>query len=252
MQRRRVIVAVLLTCGPAWGQAPVGPATAVLNGTRFGLSAEYGQTDADVCLSEGAKERFDFRTAYAGLSAGLTSRWDLFLRLGGSQAEMPGFDGDWNVSWGLGTRITAFQWHDFSWGVLGQFTDLVSRFDPAAESPGPGPASVLTGLDKLHLMEYLFATGPTWQHGRLSLFGGLLVRYAHGELELSAWNLKDQADVDGRWDAGGYLGGRLTLLQTDPAQTYAFSRCDLVAEGRFTGASTGFSVGLLLPFGGAP
>ena len=42
----------------------------------------------------------------------------------------------------------------------------------------------------------------------------------------------------------------MTLFQIDPARTFWVNRCDLTAEGRFTGDSTGFRVGLLLPFGG--
>lgn len=225
MQRRGSICVVLLVSGIALGQAPVGPSTAVLNGSRFGLSAEYSRADVDVIYAGGAKESFDFQTAYANFAVGLTNRWDFFVRLGGSQAEDTGFDGDWYVSWGMGTRVTAFQWRDFGWGALAQFTTLLSRSDTA----------------ELNLVEYVIGTGPTWQHGPLSLYGGPLLRLADGKV---------LADVHSRWDAGGYIGGRVSLFQIDPSHTSGINRCDLVAEGRFTGDSTGFSVGVLLPFGG--
>jgi hypothetical protein len=250
MQRRGMILAVLLVAGPALGQAPVGPSTAVLNGTRVGLFAEYGQADADVTFVGGATESFDFRTAFAGFAAALTSRWDFFVRLGGSQAETAGFDGKWNIAWGLGTRITALQWHDFSWGVMAQFTNLVSRLDTVEEFLVDGTPTLLAAKDELNLAEYVFATGPTWRQGPLSLYGGLLLRCADGEFKIMAGRLGDQFDVDARWDAGGYVGGQVTLFKTDPSRTYGFSRCDLTVEGRFTGDSTGFSAGLLLPFGG--
>jgi hypothetical protein len=251
MQYRGVIVAVLLTCGSVLGQAPVGPATAVLEGARFGLSAEYGQANTSIAFADGGKERFDFQTANADFSVALTRRWDFFLRLGGCQADHSGFDADWDFMWGGGTRITAFQWHSLSWGVMGQVTNLISRFDPAGESPVLGSASTLSGINELNLVEYLFATGPTWQQGPLSLYGGALLRYTHGQFEVPVGDVCEEIDVNARWDFGGYIGGRFTLFQTDPAQTYWFSRCDLTAEGRFTRDSTGFSVGLLLPFGGA-
>ncbi len=252
MQRRGMILAVLLAAGPALGQAPVGPSTGVLNGARLGVFAEYGQGDTDIAFKGGPKENFDFRTAFGGFAAALTSRWDFFVRAGASQAETTGFDGNWNAAWGLGTRATLFQWNDFSWGALLQFTNLVSRTDTVEEFLVGGTPTLLPAEDELSLAEYVFATGPTWRHGPLALYGGLLVRLADGEFEAFAKTERAnlQADIDAQWDVGGYVGGQFTLFKTDPSRTNWFSRCDLTAEGRFTGDSTAFSAGLLLPFGG--
>lgn len=252
MRRGGIVLAVLWVCAPVLGQTPVGPSTAVLNESRFGLSVEYGQAEADVVfeVDGGSPENFDFQTAYAGFSAALTSRWDFFLRLGGSQAEGPGFDGDWNFSWGMGTRATVLQWRAFRWGVLAQFTSLISDLDTVGEFLVDDTPTLLDTTDELNLIEYVLATGPTWRQGPLSLYGGLLLRYVEGELETITADFSDQFDIDERWDVGGYVGGQVTLFQADPARTYGVSRCDLTAEGRFTGDSTGFSVGLLLPFGG--
>ena len=250
MQRRGMILAVLLVGGPVLGQTPVGPSTAVLQGTRFGLFAEYGAADTDITFVGGAKESFDFQTAFAGFAVALTSRWDFYVRLGGSQAETAGFNGKWNVAWGLGTRITALQWHAFSWGAMAQLTNLVSRLDTVEEFLVDDTPTLLDAKDELNLVEYVFTTGPTWRQGPLSLYGGLLLRRTDGEFEIIAGHLLDRVEVDARWDAGGYVGGQVTLFKTDPSRTYGFSRCDLTIEGRFTGDSTGFSAGLLLPFGG--
>jgi hypothetical protein len=250
MQRRGMILVVLLAAGPVLSQAPVGPSTGVLNGTRFGLFAEYGQADTDLTFNGGLKESFDFQTAFGGFAVALTTRWDLYVRVGASQAETTGFDGGWNVAWGLGTRATLLQWDDLGWGALIQFTNLVSRLDTVEEFLVDDTPTLLAAKDELNIVEYVFATGPTWRHGPVSLHGGLLLRLTDGEFEVVAGRLKDQFDIDSRWDVGGYVGGRWTLFQTNPSQTNGFSRCDLTAEGRFTGDSTGFSAGLLLPFGG--
>jgi len=253
MRRTGTFLAVLLVCGPVLGQAPVGPSTAILKGTRFGLSGAYGQADTDVVFDvDGrAKESFDFQTAFATFSAALTSRWEFFVRLGGSQARDTGFDGDWNIAWGMGTRFTAFQWHAVGWGGLLQFTNLVSRFETQEEFLIDDTPTLLNATDELNLMEYVIATGPTWHQGPVSVYGGLLLRYVDGQFEVLTEPFDDEVGVDARWDVGGYIGGQVTLFKTDPSHTYGFSRCDLVAEGRFTGDSTGFSVGLVLPFGGA-
>jgi hypothetical protein len=250
MRRRGMLFAVLFACGSVWGQAPVGPSTAVLDGSRFGLTLEYGRTDADIAFHGGGKGSFDFQTAYANLSAALNDRWDFFLRLGGSQAEIAGFDGGWNVSWGMGTRVTAFEWHAWRWGVLAQFTNLVSRTDALELFLVEDTLTLLPATDELNLVEYILATGPTWRQDRVSLYGGLLVRFLDGEYEVFTHHFGDQLDVDAQWEVGGYLGGVVTLFQTDPSRTYGFNRCDLTAEGRFTNDSTGFSIGVLLPFGG--
>ena len=63
-------------CTPVLGATLVGPSTAVLNRSRFGLSGECSQADADVTfdVDRGARESFDFQTACACFSAALTSR----------------------------------------------------------------------------------------------------------------------------------------------------------------------------------
>lgn len=252
MRRGVIVFAVFWMCPLVLGQTLVGPSTAVLEGSRFGLSGEYSQADADVTFDvDGrATESYDFQTAFACFSAALTSDWDFFVRLGGSQAEAPGFDGDWNIAWGMGTRLTAFQWHAFRWGVLAQFTSLLSDVDTVAEFLVDDTPTLLDTTDELDLLEYVLATGPTWRQGPLSLYGGLLLRYVDGEFETITDQFRDRFDIHAQWDVGGYIGGQVTLFQTDPARTYGVNRCDLTAEGRFTGDSTGFSVGLLLPFGG--
>lgn len=100
-----MVLAVFLVGRSAFGGAPVGPSTAVLHGTPFGLSVEYSQAEADLTFKTNGRltEEFDLRTVFATLSAALTNQWEFFLRVGGSQAEAPGFDGDWNLAWGLGT-----------------------------------------------------------------------------------------------------------------------------------------------------
>jgi hypothetical protein len=250
MRRTGMMLVILLGCVPVLGQAPVGPSTALLRGARFGLAVEYGQSDTDLTFlaDGGLEESFDYRTIFANFTAPLTSRWEFFVRVGGAQAETAGFDGDWNLSWGLGTRYTVLKWNDLSWGILGQFTNLVSQFDTMGVfDVNEGP---VRETDELNVVEYVFATGPTWRHGGLSLYGGLLVRLADGNFEIIAERFGDRFDIDAQWEVGGYVGGTVTLFQRDPARTPWFSRADLTAEGRFTDDSTGFSVSLLLPFGG--
>lgn len=249
MRRTGMMLAILLVSVPVLGQAPVGPSTAVLDGARMGIGVEYGRGDVDITfVGGGAEESFDVRTIFANFSAALTNRWEFFARLGGAQAETTGFDGGWNFSWGLGARYTVLKWNDLSWGILGQFTNLVSDFDTTEifdVNEGPIPAT-----DELNLTEYIFATGPTWHRGPVSLYGGLLLRYLDGDFEVVAGRFSGQVDIDAQWDVGGYVGGVVRLFKTDPTCTSGFNRCDLTAEGRFTGDSTGFHVGLLLPFGG--
>lgn len=256
MRRKVFILAILGVCPAVFGQTPLGPATGVLEGSRAGVNADYSRADTDVVFRDGRKKTFDSQTAYATLSVALTHQWDFFVRVGGSQAETAGFDGQWDVSWGLGTRITAFQWRDFRWGFLGQVTNLVSRMENQHEFLVDDTPVVLPTTDELNLTEYVFATGLTWRHGPFTLYGGPLVRYVTGEFEIVTnrsdnFDRNDEGnDLRDRWDAGGYVGGQVTLFQTDPLRTYWFNRCTLQAEGRFTVDTLGFSVGVLLPFGG--
>ncbi len=254
MRRVSVMVTILWVCQSTYGLTLVGPSTAVLEGNRFGLAAEYSQADTDLTfdLEPGEfTDNFDFQGAYAVFSMAALERWDLFLRLGAAQAEATGFDGSMEFSWGLGTRVTAFTWDDFGWGVLAQFTALLSRQDTVEEFLIDDVPTLLDTKEELHVNEYVFATGPTWRHGPLALYGGLLVRYATGEFELDASDVVfQQSDIDADWDVGGYVGGMLTVYRPKTPHTYGIARGDLVAEGRFTDDTTGFSVGLLLPFGG--
>jgi len=234
-----------------------GPSTAMLGGERFGISFEYGQTDIDLPLEidgDEVTEDFDFDSAFAVFSVAATQWLEFFVRLGAAQAEASGFDGDMNLSWGLGTRLTAFEWNDFTWGAMAQFTNLVSRFDTVEEwlIGEPEVPTLLPTDEELNIVEYDFATGPTWRHDRFTVYGGLLLRYVTGSLDFDAGSVSTSFDVDHQWDAGGYVGGAVTLFKADPSSTGRLSRCDLMAEGRFTDDSTGFSVALLLPFGGEP
>jgi hypothetical protein len=248
------MLVVLLVCRSSYGLTLVGPSTAVLEGNRFGLAVEYGQADADLTfdLDPGElTEDFDFQTVYGVLSVAALERWDLFLRVGAAQADATGFEGDMNFSWGVGTRVTAFTWHDIGWGVLAQFTTLLSRYDTVDEFLVEDVPTLLDAKEDLNVSEYVFATGPTWRHGPLSLYGGLLVRYAIGEFEVETDLFDDQSDIEGEWDVGGYVGGGLRLFRSKTPGAYGIAQGDLIAEGRFTGDSTGFSIGLLMPFGGA-
>jgi hypothetical protein len=231
-----------------------GPSTAMLNGERFGLSLEYSQADVDIPfdLAGDNTENFDFDTTFAVFSAAATSWWEFFLRVGAAQAEATGFDGDMNLSWGLGTRLTAFEWGDFTWGAMAQFTNLVSRFDTVEEWLLDDVPTLLPTDEELNIVEYDFATGPTWRHDRFTAYGGLLLRYVTGSVDFDAGIARDSFDVDRQWDVGGYVGGAVTLFKADPSHVAGLGRCDLMAEGRFTDDSTGFSVALLLPFGGEP
>lgn len=252
MQRAMIVVCVLLSCSSAFGTTLMGSPTAMLDGRQFGLSIEYSRTQADITFEDSITEDFDLDTAYAVFTAAGAPWWEFYLRLGAGRADATGFDGDTNLSWGLGTRLSVFEWDDFTWGVMAQFTNIISRFDTTEEFLVGGVPVLLDTEEELDLVEYDFATGPTWRHGRLALYGGLLVRYLTGSLEFDADLFDDFIDIDHTWDAGGYVGGTLTLFKADPSGASVFARGDLVAEGRFTGDSTGFSVALLLPFGGEP
>lgn len=254
---RRVVVpfVVLLVCRSALATTLVGPSTAMLDGDRFGFSFEYSRTDADLTfetLGDRVTENFDFDSAFAVFSVAATQWLEFFVRLGAAQAEAADFDGEMNFSWGLGTRLTAFEWNDFTWGGMAQFTNLVSRFNTFEEFLIGDVPTPLETDEELNIVEYDFATGPTWQHDRFTVYGGLLVRYVTGSLDFDAGIADDSFKLDRQWDAGGYVGGGVTLFKAGPSHAGCFSRCDLMAEGRFTGDSTGFTAGLLLPFGGEP
>ena len=255
MQRIVVLLAVVLVCRSVFATTLTGPSTAMLNGERFGLSIEYSQTDVDLPFEadgDEVTEDFDFDSAFAVFSAAATQWLEFFLRLGAAQAEATGFDGDMNFSWGLGTRLTAFEWDDFTWGAMAQFTNLVSRFDTVEEWLIDTVPTPLETDEELNIVEYDFTTGPTWQHDPFTVYGGLLLRYVTGSLDFDAGIVDDSFDIDHQWDAGGYVGAAVTLFKADPSHAGWFSRCDVMAEGRFTGDSTGFTAALLLPFGGEP
>jgi len=256
MQRIVILLAVLVTCPAAFATTLMGPPAAMLNGERFGLSAEYSQTDADIAFEHAGDAiagDFDFYGGYDVFSAAATRWWEFFLRLGAARADASDFGGDTNLSWGLGTRLTAFEWGDFTWGAMVQFTNIISRFETMEQFLDEGDSVVLLETEEeLGVVEYDFATGPAWRHGRFSLYGGLLLRYVTGYVDFDAGVARDKFDIDTRWDVGGYVGGTFSVFMADPSRASCLGRCDLMAEGRFTGDSSGFSVALLLPFGGEP
>ncbi|MBN1509695.1 MAG: hypothetical protein JW955_22805 [Sedimentisphaerales bacterium] len=254
MQRIVILSVILLACSSVFGTTLMGPPAAILGGERFGLSAEYSQTAADIPLehANGAvSSDFDVPAGYAVFSVAATRWLEFYARLGAARADASDFGGDTNLSWGLGTRLTALEWGDFAWGAMLQFTSMISRFDTMegflAEDDSVVP---LKTEEELSLVEYDFATGPSWRHDRFCIYGGLLLRYVTGYLDFDATYAWDRFDVDAYLDVGGYLGGTFSLFKSDSPQGAWPSRCDVTVEGRFTGDSNGFSIALLLPFGG--
>jgi hypothetical protein len=260
MQRLAILLATLGICpSVAFATTLIGPPAAMLNGERFGLSFEYSQTTDDITFehANGAvASNFEIPSGYAVFSAAATRWLEFYVRLGAARADASDFGGDTNLSWGLGTRLTAFEWGDFSWGAMLQLTNMLSYFKTGEQFLADDDSVVvLETEEELNHVEYDFATGPSWRHGRLCVYGGLLLRYVTGYLDFDAGRIGDRTigdrfDIDTCVDVGGYLGGTFSLLKADSPREFWPSRCDLTVEGRFTGDSSGFSIALLLPFGG--
>jgi hypothetical protein len=249
----------------------MGTPGSVLEQGQWLLGIEYAQGEMDWdgrgrCVetvigegSESYRQKFEIRdlethAIFGNIAYGLTGDWDVFLRLGGSQAEadirVPGaeggnvgetrLDGDYGLAVGLGTRATFCRWDALSLGGLLQgtwFEPGDSRFTYRY----PGSTEVLVTDAEVQYFQVHLSVAALYEQEHWHVWIGPFLQYAQGDLDLDAQYSFDGAlagsltcdgDLDDETRLGLHLGGGLW-----------FDAFTLWLEGQFTDESWLWSVG---------
>jgi len=282
-------VMVTALCGTTFGGVPLGPPVAGLDAGQFQAGAEYFYGEMDLDWDEepdaigGDVEDLTTSVVFGCLSYGLTPRWQACVRLGAGSAEldMEGyslalpeaagnerlfladmtFDGDYELASGLGTKYTLWnQRDDLSWGVVFQMAwfDWDDRLAGAVDQTLAAAGEEFTidghyamGID-LDCYDIKIALGPAWQAtDRLCLYGGPLLHYVRGEMDMdldgsfavrdsggglvdeASVSLSDSGDLEQKTEFGGFAGGQLDLSE----------RMQVFAETTFTADAWGIGIG---------
>jgi len=256
--------------------APMGSPTAYLGAGQWGLGAEYAygqmdlktsgtRTEATGAFSESKPQNFRMdnlknNMAFGTIAYGLTDNWDLFARIGATDAKgttvvLPApvaraqrqddYDGSFGFAWGVGTRATLHKSGPWSFGGLTQFTWFrpgdsdFTIVDPLI------PDESWNGNTKLNYWQAQASLAAAFQADTWRVWAGPFVQFTQGDM-----------DFDGTTSVGGVLAGTISWVSTidDSFQVGAhfgatWEICDqfnLWGEGQITSDSWLVGAGLVL------
>lgn len=221
----------------------MGPPAAELLYGQFRGGVDYSYSSMDIKLIEGkwteyfnsvyldsgeslplTLKDFEIHKAYASLGYGIAENWEVFLRMGGTNAEFGDsiwrnsekFDGSIDFAIGAGIKATFFEGDDLTIGGL--FQANWSEFDGKLETP-QWAAPDFVGIE---LMEMQVALGitRTWTD-RVSVYGGPFAHFIYGELDdtFSAVSGTGLLTSEFSWNIdkgpiyGGYIGARIKISE---------------------------------------
>lgn len=245
------------------------PASGVKQG-QFHVGADYSYSEMDLELDAGRWIEYldgvfngagqatsftlkDFETArlYANLGYGIADNWDVFLRLGGTDAEFGDsiwqdqerFDSGAQMAIGAGVKATFYEEGNFKLGGLFQVS--WAEFDGELVAPDWVAADSV----EMDITEIQVAVGPTYRFtDRFSMYGGPFFHFVDGDLD-DVYSEIDEA-------TGGLLNSHYSWrVQEDSilgayigAQVDLAENCSVNIECQLTSAAEAICLGLLWRF----
>lgn len=245
-----VLIVMVLTGSTALALAPMGTPTAGLKQGQFRAGVDYSlsEVDLEASSSDGDYTIKDFQSngIWANLGYGLADTWEVFVRLGAANGEFDkvendegdsdvGFDGDYQFSYGFGTKCTFWQQQEnLNWGALFQMNwlnteDKILMGDDEDDGASEGKIEIDT-------YEIQIAAGPNWKAAdNLSIYGGPFLHFVDGTIDFEGGG---SDDVEQDSEFGGYFGALANLTEST----------SLFGEFQFTGAGWAFGTGIALIF----
>lgn len=268
---RTTLTMAVLTLGVcvsvAAGGAPMGPPIAVLGEGQWSIGGEFAHEQMDMeafgLVTETNGE--DFTTFYAQpftfeditvnmafgtLGYGICDNWDIFVRAGVSDAkddlilhpatgtsdeDQFGFDGDFGLAWGAGTRATFGRSGPWSFGGLIQIT-WFNPGDSDFDLNGFTPTSTITGDASVKYWQTQVALTAAYETETWRIWAGPFVQFIEGDLELDGQELDGatflnsfdaDADIEESSQFGAHVGASVLLG----------NQWNLFVEGQITGDS---------------
>jgi hypothetical protein len=265
-----ISVVIFIVCSSAYALAPMGPPKSTLDKDRWSLGMEYEHSAMDietksnfssetidgVPVPPSLKSKFKIEDLksdmfYVNLGVGLTGKWDIYTRLGLSDAKADfkevqssgvngdnfrGSDASEGFSWGLGTRATFFEGEKLTWGGLVQ----LNQANPGSVDLKSSTPDFTEGTADLKIWEIQAAFGPTYEMEYCRIYGGPFLHYISGDVELDASyigtevvSMKSSKDIKNDTQIGAYIGTQVDITQDSTA----------FVELQFTGDAWGIGLG---------
>jgi hypothetical protein len=243
------------------------PASGVKQG-QFHIGADYSYSQMDLELDAGRWVEYldgvfsdagdavsftlkDFETArlYANLGYGIADNWDVFVRLGGTDAQFGDsiwqdqerFDSGAQMAIGGGVKATFYEEGNLRLGALLQAS--WAEFDGELLAPHWAAADSV----EMDVTEIQIAVGATCRlTDQVSIYGGPFFHLVDGELDdqLSEWTEDGLLTSHYSWSVqedstlGAYIGAQVELAEN----------CSVNIECQLTSAAEAIAVGLLWRF----
>jgi hypothetical protein len=226
---------------------------------RFGLGFEYEiaryELDSPTYSLPFRLETADVQTFCARLQIRVTDRFDVWGRVGLSDVDAGDFTASQAMTYGAGLRGQILRWGPWSWDGAAQLTAWsIKKGDSTVDIPVPDGNSVKTATvtrGSLDDLEWLIKTGPAWNEGPFTVYGGVAARYSEADLSFPATvdgnSFSLGFNANGKWHLGGYAGAAWQLSKPRIKALGPWSPdLTLRVEGAATGGSSCLTVGLII------
>lgn len=275
-----IVLSLIVVLGSAVrGAGPMGPPIATLEEGQWTLGIEYGYAETDLRAhgtrlgipDEGSAvytaERVDIRglstrMVMGSLVYGVVDNWDLFLRLGttdaqdhvdvrtapfGGSAERFSYDGSHGLAWGFGSRATFCHWGPWRFGGTMQVNWLDPGRSDLAWSDPEDPNSAVSGRMDIDLWQAQFALAASYQIDTFRFWVGPFLQFVQGDFDrrgetftdgISTGRFTSSGDIEETSQVGIHFG---TIWE-------ASNRVSCWVEGQYTSDSWVFGLsGVIQP-----
>jgi hypothetical protein len=263
-----VLVAFGLGSSACFALDLMGPPASGVKQGQFHIGADYSYSQMDLELDAGRWVEYldgvfsdagdavsftlkDFETArlYASFGYGIADNWDVFVRLGGTDAQFGDsiwqdqerFDSGAQMAIGAGVKATFYEEGNLRLGALLQAS--WAEFDGELLAPHWAAADSV----EMDVTEIQIAVGATCRlTDQVSIYGGPFFHLVDGELDdqLSEWTEDGLLTSQYCWSVqedsslGAYVGAQVELAEN----------CSVNIECQLTSAAEAIAVGLLWRF----
>ena len=197
------------------------------------------------------------------LAYGVTDTWDIFARLGASDArgtivlppasvtseERQGdYDGSFGIAWGVGTRATLYQAGPWSFGGLVQVTWFrPGDSDFSIMDPLITPDEAWVGEAKLNYWQAQASLAAAFQVDTWRLWAGPFVQFTQGDMDFDGTTtlagltgtLKWRSTIDDSFQVGGHFGANWEICDQFNLVGGRADHLGLLAGGRRPGHHPG-------------
>jgi hypothetical protein len=177
----------------------------------LGFDYSFSREDAeasgsDILLAFGESpvpvEDVESNRYYANIGYGLTDWIQPFMRIGTADTDFDDgeFNGNDQLAWGYGVKLTAYENENLSLGAVGQMSWINT------DDAGVGWEADYDAY------EIQIAAGPTLDMGGWLLYGGAFYYILEGDIDGRVLGIDADADIEEDSNWGGFIGAELPII----------------------------------------